>query len=131
METLRIQNHATYLEQDIDLGSGLVKGLLDGDWHPVNQLGQFQLLLFPHNDVLELITQGKEAQQLNVAHGGFQVLIVGGNGVVSHVVMAGNTPQVSYLKTNNVVLDDKLTRGLHLNVTHGAFQDALLVAVVW
>ncbi len=34
-----------HLQQHVDLGGGLVQALLHGDGHPLNQLGQLQLLL--------------------------------------------------------------------------------------
>ena len=36
-----------HLQQHVDLGSGLVQRLLDGDGHALHQLGQLQLLLLP------------------------------------------------------------------------------------
>ena len=91
---------AAHLEQDIDLGSGLIQGLLHRDGHSVYQLGKLKLLLLPHNDVLEFITQGKQPEQLNVTHGGLEVLVVGGYGVVSHIVVAGNATKISNLHTS-------------------------------
>ena len=48
--------------------------------------------------LLELIRKGKQSTQLNVSHSGFQMLLKGGNACVAHIVMAGNSAQVSDLQ---------------------------------
>ena len=97
--TAGAQTAATaHLQEDVDLGSGLIEGFLHRNRHSVYQLSQLQLLFLPDYDILELITQSKQPQQLDVAHGWLQVLIVGCNGVVSHIVVTGNATQISHLQ---------------------------------
>ena len=50
-----------------------------------------------NGDVLELGGEGEDAEELDLAEGGLQELVVGGHGLVGEVVVAGDTAEVCHL----------------------------------
>ena len=85
------------LKQDVDLRGGLLDGFLHRDRDALGQFGEFQLLLLPHGDVLELLGEGKQAAQLDVSHRGLEVLVERFYGPVADVVVARDAAQVGGL----------------------------------
>ena len=50
-----------------------------------------------NSDVLKLGGEGEDAEELDLAEGGLQELVVGGHGLVGEVVVAGYTAEVGHL----------------------------------
>ena len=50
-----------------------------------------------NGDVLELRGEGEDTEELDLAEGWLQELVVGGHGLVGEVVVTGNTAEVCHL----------------------------------
>lgn len=84
---LELELRDVRLEEDVGLGRGLVDTLLDGDGDPLEQLLELELLLLPNGDEPELVRKRKYSEELQHAHRGSQVLVVGRHGRVGDVVV--------------------------------------------
>mmetsp|Transcript_89753 Transcript_89753/g.214515 ORF Transcript_89753/g.214515 Transcript_89753/m.214515 type:complete len:260 (-) Transcript_89753:2928-3707(-) len=107
-KSLQLQLGNVGLQQDIHLGRRLVRAALHWHGHSLHQLLHLHLLFLSYRDVLELMREREEPQKLDVRHHGPQVVVVGGNGRVLNVVVAGHPAQRCHLHLPSalVVLDE-------------------------
>lgn len=61
-------------------------------------LSRFQDPYLSHGDVLELGGQGENPEQFDLAQGGLEQLVVGLNGVIGDIVVAGDAAQLRDLR---------------------------------
>ncbi|KAG5462685.1 MAG: LOW QUALITY PROTEIN: hypothetical protein BJ554DRAFT_4068 [Olpidium bornovanus] len=78
-EPFKLEVRDVRLQQHVYFRRRLLHRLFNRDGHALQQLGQFQLLLFSDRNVLELVRQRKNAEQLDEAHVRTKVLVVGGH----------------------------------------------------
>jgi len=97
-KSVELQLRYVGLEQDIDLGAGLLDALLHRDRHPLEQLAQLQLLLFADCQVAELVGEGEDAEELDLAEGGLHEHVVDRHGLVGAVVVGSNAAQFGRLQ---------------------------------
>mmetsp|Transcript_89754 Transcript_89754/g.214526 ORF Transcript_89754/g.214526 Transcript_89754/m.214526 type:complete len:260 (-) Transcript_89754:2928-3707(-) len=107
-EALQLQLRDVGLQEHVDLAGRLVCATLHGHGDALHQLLHLHLLFLSYRDVLELMREREEPQKLDVRHHGPQVVVVGGNGRVLNVVVAGHPAQRCHLHLPSalVVLDE-------------------------
>ena len=106
-EALELQLGDICLQQNIDLGGRFLHAFLDWDRDAFQQFAQLQLLLLADGEKFELLRKGKDAEQLDGGHSGSEVLVVCGHGIVGHVEVGGDAPEVGTLELSrgSLVLD--------------------------